>query len=96
MAFERVPPTQAKTGMITRAVDYAVTEWAMRVGRHNRQAHAKLHHHPKQPGRNVKAEGLTEGRVEPGPHQEAQGGGVGPGGLTVRSRSQELQDHRSV
>ena len=38
MAFDAVPPTWATTGMITRAVDYAVTECAMRVGRHNRQA----------------------------------------------------------
>ena len=97
MAFDMVPPTGATTGVITKAVDYTITEWAGRVGRHNRQTQAKLHHYPEQSGRNVKAEGLTGGRVEPCPCtrrlKEAE---VGPGGLTVRSRSQELRNDHAV
>ena len=97
MAFDTVPPTGATTGMITKAVDCTITEWAGRVGRHNRQTQAKLHHHPEQSGRNVKAEGLTGGRAEPcACTRKLKEAEVGPGGLTVRSRSQELRNDHAV
>ena len=98
MAFDTVPPTGATTtSVITKAVDYTITVWAGRVGRHNRQTQAKLHHHPEQSGRNVKPEGLAGGRVEPCPCTiKLKKAEVGPGGLTVRSRTQELRNDHAV